>query len=86
MEFDIEMADHLLATTRAVRKRLDLSREVPREIINECLELAVQAPTGGNTQGWRWVVVDDADKRAKLAELYAKGASCLLYTSPSPRD
>ncbi|MBH81417.1 MAG: nitroreductase [Gammaproteobacteria bacterium] len=81
MEFDIEMADHLLATTRAVRKRLDLSREVPREIINECLELAVQAPTGGNTQGWRWVVVDDADKRAKLAELYAKGASGYLKAS-----
>ena len=53
----------LLATTRAVRKRLDLNKPVPREIINECLELAVQAPTGSNSQGWRWVVVDDPEKK-----------------------
>ena len=63
MQFDIAMTDALLATTRAVRKRLDLDKPVPRAIIDECLELAVQAPTGSNSQGWRWVVVDDADKR-----------------------
>jgi len=81
MEFDIDQADNLLATTRAVRKRLDFSRPVPREIINECLELAVQAPTGGNVQTWRWLVVDDTDTRAKLAELYQKGAANYLASS-----
>ena len=78
MEFDIAMTDELLATTRAVRKRLDLTRPVPHEIINECLELAVQAPTGSNSQGWRWVVVDDADKRKALAELYREAAGGYL--------
>lgn len=62
--------DELLSTTRAVRKRLDLTRPVEREVILECLRLAVQAPTGGNTQDWRWVVVTDADKRAAIAEIY----------------
>jgi len=78
MEFDINMTDELLGTTRAVRKRLDLSREVPRALINECLELAVQAPTGSNSQTWRWVVVDDADQRKALADLYRKGAEGYL--------
>jgi nitroreductase len=72
MEFDLAMTDALLATTRSVRRRLDFTRPVPREVIMECLELAVQAPTGGNYQGWRWVVVDDPAKRAALAELYRK--------------
>ena len=64
-----------------VRKRLDFSRAVPREIINECLELAVQAPTGSNSQTWRWVVVDDPDKRTALAALYRKGAEGYLTTA-----
>ena len=78
MKFDIAMTDELLATTRAVRKRLDLKREVPRSVIEECLTLAVQAPTGGNSQGWRWLVVDDAGKREALAELYRKAAKGYL--------
>jgi nitroreductase len=68
-----ETVDHLLTTTRAVRKRLDLSRPVPPEVIEECLRLAIQAPTGSNRQGWRWVVVTGADKRAALADLYRQG-------------
>ncbi len=67
---DISSVDELLSTTRAVRKRLDLSRPVEREVILECLRLAVQAPTGGDSQDWRWVVVTDADKRAAIAEIY----------------
>jgi nitroreductase len=78
MKFDLAMTDELLATTRAVRKRLDLDRPVPRQVIMECLELAVQAPTGSNSQGWRWVLVDDADKRRKLAELYRQGGEAYL--------
>jgi nitroreductase len=78
MNFDVAMTDELLATTRAVRKRLDLDRPVPREVILECLELAVQAPTGSNTQGWRWLVVDDAGQRKGLADLYRKAAMAYL--------
>src|SRR5438477_9395031 len=62
--------DHALATTRAVRKRLDFDRPVPREVIQECLELAVQAPTGSNRQGWQWIVVTDAAKKRRIGELY----------------
>lgn len=66
-------ADELLSTTRAVRKRLDLDRPVDPSIISECLELAAQAPTGSNAQGWHFVVVTDPDTRAALAELYRRG-------------
>jgi len=72
MEFDTSMTDKLLTTTRAVRKRLDLDRPVPRSIVDDCLELAVQAPSGGNSQGWRWIVVDDAEKRSALADVCRK--------------
>jgi nitroreductase len=72
-ELHLETVDHLLSTTRAVRKRLDLDRPVPPEVIEECLRLATQAPTGSNRQGWHWLVVTDADKRAALAEMYRQG-------------
>lgn len=78
MEFDLAMTDELLATTRSVRKRLDLDRPVPREVILECLQLAVQAPTGTNIQNWRWLVVEDAALREQIAEYYRKGASDYL--------
>ena len=78
MKFDLAMTDELLATTRAVRKRLDLDRKVPREVIMECLELAVQAPTGSNSQGWRWLIVDDPKKKQALADLYRKGGEAYL--------
>lgn len=71
---DLDTVDHLLSTTRAVRKRLDFDRPVPREVITDCLRLAVQAPTGGNRQGWRWIVVTDPERRARLADLYREGA------------
>ncbi len=62
--------DRLLTTTRSVRKRLDLGRPVPMATVMDCLRLAVQAPTGSNVQGWRWIVVTDPAVRASLAELY----------------
>lgn len=74
MPFDLDQTDKLLSTTRAVRKRLDLTRPVADEIINECLELALQAPTGGNAQGWRWLVVTDKQKRKALADIYARAS------------
>ncbi len=64
--------DELLTTTRSVRKRLDLERAVPRDVVQECIELALQAPSGSNSQAWHWVVVTDPDKRRALAELYAR--------------
>jgi nitroreductase len=70
---DLATVDHLLSTTRAVRKRLDLQRPVPPEVVEECLRLASQAPTGSNRQGWHWVVVTDAGKRAALADMYRAG-------------
>ncbi|MBT3171950.1 MAG: nitroreductase family protein [Rhodospirillaceae bacterium] len=76
--FDLSVTDALLSTTRAVRKRLDLERAVPDEIIRDCLELSMQAPTGSNKQGWRWIVVTDAGKRESLAEIYRKGADTYL--------
>jgi nitroreductase len=63
-------ADEVLTTTRAVRKRLDLGRAVPLALVSECIEVALQAPSGGNRQGWHFVVVTDADTRHELAELY----------------
>jgi nitroreductase len=64
--------EELLTTTRTVRKRLDLERAVSGELIRECVEIALQAPTGGNTQGWHFVVVQDQARRAALADLYRR--------------
>jgi nitroreductase len=86
MEFDLSQTDALLSTTRAVRKRLDLSKPVPRALIDECLELAVQAPTGGNAQGWSWLVVDDPDKRKALSDLYRVGAEGYLASASKQAD
>ncbi len=63
-------ADEVLTTTRAVRKRLVLDRPVPREVLEECLEIALQAPSGSNAQSWRFLVVTDPDLRAAVAERY----------------
>ena len=72
MSVDLAASDALLSTTRAVRKRLDFSRPVPREVITDCIRLAQQAPTASNSQTWRWIVVDDAGLRAKIADLYCE--------------
>jgi nitroreductase len=74
--------DELLTTTRAVRKRLDLSRPVEREVILECLAIAQQAPTASNMQNWHFVVVTDPGKRAALAKIYRKGWD-LYLTMPN---
>ena len=62
--------DELLTTTRSVRKRLDLSRPVPLELVKECIQIALQAPTGSNTQGWHWIVVTDPELRARIGAYY----------------
>ena len=69
---DLAIVDKLLTTTRSVRKRLDCTRPVPPALLTTCLELAMQAPTGSNMQGWHWIVVTAAGKRKALADIYRK--------------
>jgi nitroreductase len=77
--------DELLSTTRAVRRRLDLTRPVPHELLEECVRLAVQAPTSTNTQSWHFLVVTDEHLRRGLAELYRRAWSA--YTGlASPEE
>jgi nitroreductase len=84
---DISSVDELLTTTRSVRKRLDLTRPVGRDVILECIRLAMQAPTASNAQDWRWVVVTDADKRAAIAEIYRSvGAEYLTHAASTESD
>ncbi|HEX4811211.1 MAG TPA: nitroreductase family protein, partial [Nonomuraea sp.] len=64
--------DELLTTTRSVRKRLDLTRPVPLDLVRECLQIALQAPTGGNRQGWHWIVVTDPGLRQTIGDYYRR--------------
>jgi nitroreductase len=72
-DFDLATVDRLLSTTRAVRKRLDLERPVPREVVLDCIRLSQQAPTASNTQRWRWLLIDDPALRRELGRIYADG-------------
>lgn len=75
--------DELLTTTRSVRKRLDFTRPVPDALVRECLEIALQAPSGSNRQGWHWIVVTDPAKRAGLGDLYRRAVDSYLKSSGS---
>lgn len=74
--------DKLLSTTRSVRLKLDLDRPVEPEVINECLSLALQAPSPGNLQMWRWVVVTDPKVRAELGQLFREVGNEYLASLP----
>jgi len=74
-------ADEVLTTTRAVRRRLDLARPVERGVLEDCLRIALQAPSGSNAQGWHFVVVTDEDCRRALAEIYRR-AWAIYETMP----
>ncbi|BBZ70539.1 MULTISPECIES: nitroreductase family protein [Mycobacterium] len=65
--------DEVATTTRAVRKRLDLHRAVEPAVLHECLQIALQAPTGTNIQLWRFIVVNDPEKRREIAKYYREG-------------
>ncbi len=69
--FDLDQTDLLLTTTKQVRKRLDLTRAVPYEELLECIDIASHAPMGGNLERNRWMIIDDADTKAKIAEYFA---------------
>lgn len=75
---NLAVVDHLLTTTRSVRKRLDFTRPVEPEIIERCIEIATQAPSGSNRQPWHFMVVTDAEKRLRLAELYRQAFDTYL--------
>ncbi|WP_099020472.1 nitroreductase family protein [Mycolicibacterium palauense] len=77
MTLDLSI-DEVLTTTRSVRKRLDFDKPVPREVLMECLDLALQAPTGSNAQGWQWVFVDDPATKKALADIYRANATPYL--------
>lgn len=75
--------DTLLTTTRTVRKRLDLTRPVPLALVRECLEIALQAPSGSNAQRWHWIVVTDPGRRAAIGAIYRKAVESYLDSSGS---
>lgn len=79
-------ADQVLSTTRAVRKRLDLTRPVPRHLIEECVDLATQAPTGRNRQRWHFLVVTDRTQRAAVADIYRRAVQVAQGAPLTARD
>ena len=81
---DNTTVEKLLTTTRSVRKRLDLTREVPLDLVKTCLQLAIQAPTGSNSQQWRFVLVTEPEKRKQIADLYSK--SFAIYAKESAEN
>ena len=83
MDYDLASVDYILQTTRSVRKRLDLTRPVERDVVMDCMEIALQAPSASNTQRWRWVIVIDPDKKAQIGAYYQK--SYANYTAPDAK-
>src|SRR6201999_3868225 len=75
--------DELLPPTRSVRKRLDFDKPVSREVLTECLDLALQAPTGSNGQGWEWLFIEDAEKKKGIGGIYLQRARPYL-SAPKP--
>ncbi|PPJ33538.1 nitroreductase [Nocardia nova] len=78
--------DELLTTTRAVRRRLDLTRPVPLDVIREALEVALQAPSGGNRQHWHWIVLTDPAVKAQVAEHYRRSYLAYREAGGEPAD
>ncbi|GAC68193.1 nitroreductase family protein [Gordonia soli] len=78
--------DQLLTTTRSVRKRLDLERPVPLSVVREALEVALQAPSGSNSQGWHWIVITDPELKKQVAAHYARSYSDYAAARPSGDD
>jgi nitroreductase len=75
--------DELLTTTRTVRKRLDLTRPVPLDLVRECLEVALQAPSGSNRQAWHWMVITNENTRRVIGDYYRQSTASYLNSSAS---
>ena len=75
--------DELLTTTRSVRKRLDLTRPVALDLVRECLEVALQAPSASNRPGWHWVVINDESIRRVIGDYYRRAVASYLNSSAS---
>lgn len=74
MDFDLEQTDRLLLTTKQVRKRMDMSRTVPRDVLLESIDIASRAPMGSNVERNKWLIVEDADLKSQIADIYRKNA------------
>lgn len=85
-EFDLSQTDRLLTTTKQVRKRLDLTRPVPNDVLLECIEIAGHAPVGGNAERNRWMIVTDPDLKAQIAEFYAAVGRPYLEAAGQPTN
>lgn len=83
---DLETVDLLLSTTRSVRKRLDLTRLVEPALIERCLDLAIQAPSGSDSQKWHFVVITDPALRMGVAELYRKSFAAYISAPQGPHN
>jgi nitroreductase len=81
VSMDLRAIDHLLTTTRSVRRRLDFSRPVAPEVIEKCIEIALQSPTGSNQQGWHVMVVTDRAKIRTIGDLYLQAFKA--YADPA---
>ncbi len=81
---DTLTVEKLLTTTRSVRKRLDFDKPVPLDVLERCLEVALQAPTGSNAQGWKFMLITDPEKRQKIGEYYSK--SFQIYAGESAKN
>jgi nitroreductase len=83
---NLDTTDHLLLTTRSVRKRLDFTRPVEPEVIERCLEIATQAPSGSDRQGWHFVVITDPQLRGGVAELYRRSFAQYFGAARGPHS
>ena len=84
MTIDHVATDKLLTTTRSVRKRLDLTREVEPQVIQDCIDIAMQAPTGTNAQNWAFVVITDPAKKKFIADAYRSGGEMMAGSGYPP--
>ena len=73
MEFNDEITsafEHLLTSVRSVRRRIDFRREVEDSVLLNCINIAVQAPTGRDEEGWYFLVVKERQKIKAISEVY----------------
>ena len=84
MTIDHVATDKLLTTTRSVRKRLDLTRDVEPKVIQDCIDIAMQAPTGTNAQNWAFVVITDPAKKKFIADAYRNGGEMMAGSGYPP--